>query len=156
MKQELHKELKKQVEELAESLVTSEGMELVDMEYRLEGPRWILRLFIDKPGGVNVDDCAYISRQLGDYLDVKDIIPQAYLLEVSSPGLNRRVRKKEDFSRFAGRKVRLQLSSPVEGRKKVIGNLVGIENEAVIVTTADERWTVPFENIDKANLIHEF
>ena len=129
---------------------------MVDLEYRFEGPRWILRLFIDKPGGVSIDDCAYISRQLGDYLDVKDIIPQAYLLEVSSPGLNRRIRKKEDFSRFAGRKVRLHLSSPVEGRKKVIGNLVGIENEAVIVTTADERWTVPFENIDKANLIHEF
>ena len=155
MKQDLYKQMKEQIEELAESLVTSEGMELVDLEYRLEGRRWILRLFIDKPGGVTVDDCAYISRQFGDYLDVRDIIPQAYLLEVSSPGLNRRIRKKEDFSRFAGRKVRLHLRSPVEGRKKVVGNLEGIENETVIVT-AEDRWTVPLENIDKANLVHEF
>ena len=155
MKQDLYKRIKEQIEELAESLVTSEGMELVDLEYRLEGKRWILRLFIDKPGGVTVDDCACISRQFGDYLDVKDIIPQAYLLEVSSPGLNRRIRKKEDFSRFVGRKVRLHLRSPVEGRRKVVGNLEGIENETVIVT-AEDRWKVPLENIDKANLVHEF
>ena len=156
MNKELQAQIQRQVEEVAESLVTSAGMELVDLEYRREGSRWVVRLFIDKDGGVTVDDCAYISRQLGDLLDVKDIIPQAYVLEVSSPGLDRRIRKKEDFSRFAGRKIQLRLVSPIEGRKKIVGQLVGIEDEAVIVAAAEGRCSIALEDIKKANLVHEF
>ncbi len=103
METEIQTQIRQQLEQLAEALVASEGMELVDLEYRRQGRRWMLRLFVDKDGGVTLDDCANISRELGDLLDVKDVIPQAYVLEVSSPGLNRRLRKKEDFSRFAGR-----------------------------------------------------
>ena len=117
MREESQTEIQRQVDELAEALVIAEGMELVDLEYRRQGPRWMLRLFIDKESGVTIDDCANISRQLGDLLDAKDIIPQAYVLEVSSPGLNRPLKKKEDFSRFAGRKVQLRLVSPMDGRK---------------------------------------
>jgi ribosome maturation factor RimP len=117
MKEDQQAQIRRQVEEISEPLVVAEGMELVDLEYRREGPRWVLRLFIDKQGGVTVDDCARISREVGDLLDVKDIIPQAYVLEVSSPGLNRRIRKKEDFSRFVGQKVKLRLVSPKDGRK---------------------------------------
>jgi ribosome maturation factor RimP len=156
MKEELQIEIGRQVEDLAESLITSEGMELVDLEYRPEGRRWVLRLFIDKEGGVTLDDCAYISRQLGDLLDVKDIIPQTYVLEVSSPGLNRRLRKKEDFNRFAGHKVKLRLASPSKGRRKIVGNLEGVENEKVIVSDTEGRRSVPLEEIAKANLIYEF
>ena len=87
--EKIYKEIELQLEELAAGLVASEGMELVDLEYRGGGRRGVVRLFIDKEGGVTIDDCAHISRQLGDFLDVKDIIPQAYVLEVSSPGLNR-------------------------------------------------------------------
>jgi ribosome maturation factor RimP len=156
MQEDQQTQIYKQVEEISESLVVSEGMELVDLEYRREGPRWMLRLFIDKEGGVTVDDCARISRELGDLLDVKDLIPQAYVLEVSSPGLNRRIRKKKDFSRFAGQKVQLLLVSPKDGRRKIVGDLVGVEGEEVVVIGSDGRFSVALENIAKANLIYEF
>jgi ribosome maturation factor RimP len=156
MQEDQQTQIYKQVEEISESLVVSEGMELVDLEYRREGPRWMLRLFIDKEGGVTVDDCARISRELGDLLDVKDLIPQAYVLEVSSPGLNRRIRKKKDFSRFAGQKVQLLLVSPRDGRRKIVGDLVGVEGEEVVVIGSEGRFSVALENIAKANLIYEF
>jgi ribosome maturation factor RimP len=156
MKEDQQAQIHRQVEEVAESLVVSEGMELVDLEYRREGRRWMLRLFIDKEGGVTIDDCARISRELGDLLDAKDVIPQAYILEVSSPGLNRRIRKKEDFSRFAGQKVQLWLVSPKDGRRKIVGDLVGVEGEEVVVTAAEGRLSVALTDIAKANLIYEF
>ncbi len=156
MREDIQIQIQRQVEELAETLVVSEGMELVDLEYRRQGPRWMLRLFIDKEGGVTIDDCAKISKEFGDLLDVKDIIPQTYVLEVSSPGLNRPLRKKEDFSRFAGRKVQLRLVTPMEGRKKIVGNLVGIENETVIVAAPEGRCLVTLKDIDRANLVYEF
>ena len=156
MKEDQQAQIRRQVEELSESLVVAEGMELVDLEYRREGPRWMLRLFIDKEGGVTVEDCARISRELGDLLDVKDIIPQTYVLEVSSPGLNRRVRKKEDFSRFAGQKVQLWLVAPRDGRRKIVGELIGVEGEEVVVAAIEGRFSVALKDIDKANLIYEF
>ncbi len=156
MREESQAQIQRQLEELAETLVASEGMELVDLEYRRQGPRWMLRLFIDKEGGVTIDDCAKISKEFGDLLDVKDIIPQTYVLEVSSPGLNRPLRKKEDFSRFVGRKVQLRLVTPMEGRKKIVGNLVGIENETVIVAAPEGRYSVALKDIDRANLVYEF
>ena len=156
MKEDQQAQIRRQVEELSESLVAAEGMELVDLEYRREGPRWMLRLFIDKEGGVTVEDCARISRELGDLLDVKDIIPQTYVLEVSSPGLNRRVRKKEDFSRFAGQKVQLWLAAPRDGRRKIVGELIGVEGEEVVVAAIEGRFSVALKDIDKANLIYEF
>jgi len=156
MEQEIQTQIRQQVEQLAEALVASEGMELVDLEYRLQGRRWMLRLFVDKDGGVTLDDCANISRELGDLLDVKDVIPQAYVLEVSSPGLNRRLRKKEDFSRFAGQKVRLRLVAPIDGRKKIVGELEGVEDESVVVEAPEGRFSVALKDIAKANLIYEF
>jgi len=156
MEEDQQAQVHRQVEEISESLVVSEGMELVDLEYRREGRRWILRLFIDKEGGVTLDDCARISRELGDVLDVKDVIPHAYVLEVSSPGLNRRIRKKADFSKFAGQKVQLWLVSPKEGRRKIVGNLVGVEGEEVVVTATEGRFSVALKDIAKANLIYEF
>ena len=156
METEIQIQIRQQVEQLAEALVASEGMELVDLEYRRQGRRWMLRLFIDKDGGVTLDDCASISRELGDLLDVKDVIPQAYVLEVSSPGLNRRLRKKEDFSRFAGQKVKLQFVAPLDGRRKIVGELEGIEDETVIVALPEGRCSVALKDIAKANLIYEF
>jgi ribosome maturation factor RimP len=156
METETQKQIRQQLEQLAEALVASEGMELVDLEYRRQGRRWMLRLFIDKDDGVTLDDCANISRELGDLLDVKNVIPEAYVLEVSSPGLNRRLRKKEDFSRFAGQKVRLRLVAPIDGRKKIVGEIEGVEDESVIVATPEGRCSVALKDIAKANLIYEF
>ena len=142
---------------MAETLLRAEGMHLVDLDYRKEGRRWVLRLFIDKEErGVTVDDCAAVSRELGDLLDAKDVIPEAYVLEVSSPGLNRRVRKKEDFSRFAGRKVEVRLAVPQEGRRKIVGDILRVEGEAVVVAAPEGTYTIALGNIAQATLVYEF
>jgi len=155
MSEEIRKQVQRRVEEIADSLLKDEGLELVDLEYRREGRRWVLRLFIDKEGGVTIEDCAAVSRDLGDILDAKDAVPEAYVLEVSSPGLNRRVRKKEDFSRFAGRKVEVRLTVPQDGRRKIVGNILGVEGEAVVVAAPEFTYSIAFEDIARATLVYE-
>jgi ribosome maturation factor RimP len=153
----IRKEVQRQVEEMAEALLQAEGMNLVDLDYRKEGRRWVLRLFIDKEEqGVTVDDCAAVSRELGDLLDAKDVIPETYVLEVSSPGLNRRVRKKEDFTRFAGRRVEVRLAVPQEGRKKIVGDILRVEGEAVVIAVPQGTYTIALGNIAQATLVYEF
>ena len=155
MTEEIRKEVQRRVEEIADSLLKDEGLELVDLEYRREGRRWVLRLFIDKEGGVTVEDCATVSRELADILDAKDAIPEAYVLEVSSPGLNRRVRKRRDFSRFAGRKVEVRLAALQDGRRKIVGTIIGVEGEAVVVAAPEATYTIALEDIARATLVHE-
>ena len=155
MSEEIRKQVRRRVEEIADSLLKDEGLELVDLEYRREGRRWVLRLFIDKEGGVTIEDCAAVSRDLGDILDAKDAVPEAYVLEVSSPGLNRRVRKKEDFSRFTGRKVEVRLTVPQDGRRKIVGNILGVEGEAVVVAAPEFTYSIAFEDIARATLVYE-
>jgi ribosome maturation factor RimP len=108
-------------------------MELVDLEYRREGKGWIVRLFIDKPGGVTLEDCQEISGLFGAKLELEDRIPHRYTLEVSSPGLDRALKKEEDFRRFAGRGVDIRLERPLEGRRRFSGVLEGIEGDRVIL-----------------------
>jgi len=155
MSEEIRKQVQRRVEEIADFLLKDEGLELVDLEYRREGRRWVLRLFIDKEGGVTIADCAAVSRDLGDILDAKDAVPEAYVLEVSSPGLNRRVRKKEDFSRFAGRKVEVRLTAPQYGRRKIVGNILGVEGEAVVVAAPESTYSIALEDIARATLVYE-
>ena len=155
MTEEIRKEVQRRVEEIADSLLKDEGLELVDLEYRREGRRRVLRLFIDKEGGVTVEDCATVSRELADILDAKDAIPEAYVLEVSSPGLNRRVRKRRDFFRFAGRKVEVRLTVPQDGRRKIVGNILGVEGEAVVVAATESTYSIAFEDIARATLVYE-
>jgi ribosome maturation factor RimP len=155
MTDEIGKAVQRRVEEIADSLLRDEGLELVDLEYRREGRRWVLRLFIDKEGGVTVEDCATVSRELGDILDAKDAVPEAYVLEVSSPGLNRRVRKRKDFSRFAGRKVEVRLTAPQQGRRKIVGRILGVEGEAVVVAAPEATYSIALEDIARAILVYE-
>lgn len=155
MTEEIRKEVQRRVEEIADALLKDEGLELVDLEYRREGRRWVLRLFIDKEGGVTVEDCATVSRELADILDAKDAIPEAYVLEVSSPGLNRRVRKRRDFFRFAGRKVEVRLATLQDGRRKIVGTILGVEGEAVVVAAPEATYTIALENIARATLVYE-
>jgi len=155
MTDEIRKQVRRRVEEIADSLLKDEGLELVDLEYRREGRRWVLRLFIDKEGGVTVEDCATVSRELADILDAKDAIPEAYVLEVSSPGLNRRVRKRRDFFRFAGRKVEVRLAALQDGRRKIVGTILGVEGEAVVVAAPEATYTIALENIARATLVYE-
>lgn len=144
---------RERIRQIAERITASEGMELVDMEYRREGSRWILRFFIDKPGGVNLDDCEEISGQLGAQIDVEDLVPHRYTLEVSSPGLDRVLARESDFVRFAGRRVRVTTHRPVEGRRRFQGRLEGFADGRVLLSTDDgKRWKLRLEDVARARL----
>lgn len=141
--------------ELAEPLVVAEGLELVDVEYLREGGRWLLRLTIDKEGGVTLDDCQAISRQVEKVLDVEDPIATAYSLEVSSPGIERPLKKPGDFARFAGNKAEVRTGEPIGDppRRNFKGRLLGIDEAGVIRVDIDGTvFEVPFERVAKANL----
>ena len=140
------------IQGFAEPLVTNLGMELVDVEYRREGHGWVLRFFLDKEGGVTIDDCAAVSREIGAHLEVEDLVPHAYHLEVSSPGLERPLKKKEDFNRFVNQRVRVKLRQPVGGQKVLVGMLCGLEGDAVVVALEEGKVSLDLENISKARL----
>lgn len=141
------------LQEMAEAIVSSEGMELVDVEYRREGAGWVVRLYIDKAGGVTHDDCREVSEQVSARLEVEDLIPHRYTLEVSSPGLDRILKKREDFERFAGRGVQIRLDAPIDGRRRFQGRLEGIRDDRVLLTMdSGERLELPFARIARARL----
>ncbi|MBU4000979.1 MAG: ribosome maturation factor RimP [Proteobacteria bacterium] len=125
------------IRSLAETLCESESMELVHVEFRREAMGRILRVYIDKPGGIGIDDCARISRQLGDLLDVYLENDSAYHLEVSSPGLERPFGKVADFEKYSGQKVKIKTREALEGKKKFYGTLLGI-SEGIVKLQMDE------------------
>jgi len=141
-----------EVRDLAESLCESEGLELVHVEFQAEPGGRTLRLYIDKPGGISLDDCVAVSRQLSDLLDVtlEDIGP--YNLEVSSPGPERPLGRIEDFSRFHGSKVKIRTARPIEGQKNFTGVLAGVEEGQVNLTTVEKTVAIPYELIQRARL----
>jgi ribosome maturation factor RimP len=120
-----------QIREVVIPILESMGLELVDLELSGRGKGGHLRIFIDKAGGVTVEDCEQVSRYVGHALDVADPIPTSYMLEVSSPGLDRPLRKLEDYRRSAGKLVRLKLAQPVNGDWVVIGRLLGLQEDFV-------------------------
>ncbi len=140
------------IQGFAEPLVADLGMELVDVEYRREGHGWVLRFFIDKEGGIGVDDCAKVSREISAYLEVEDLVAHAYHLEVSSPGLERPLKKKEDFVRFIDRQIRIKLRQPVGDQRVLVGTLCGLEGDAVVLIVEEEKVFIDMENISKARL----
>lgn len=142
------------IQGLAEPLLQDMGMELVEVQFRREGQGWVLRFFIDKEGGVAIDDCAAFSREIGAHLEVEDLIHHAYHLEVSSPGLERPLKTKKDFTRFAGRLARIKLREPLEdGGHVFVGVLQGLDGETVLLDK-EEGGTVriALENIVRARL----
>jgi ribosome maturation factor RimP len=143
-----------QVNEVAESLCQAEGMELVHVEYQREPSGRTLRLYIDKPGGVTLDDCMNISRQLGDILDVNLDSDGSYNLEISSPGPNRPLGKKEDFERFKGKEARIKVAEPVDGKKNFKGVLLGISGDVVTLLINDKKVAIAFQKILKAQLVN--
>lgn len=146
-----------EVRQLAEPMLQAQGFELVDIEYQRERQGWVLRIYIDRQGGVNIENCADVNRELGTILDVRDIIPNAYTLEISSPGLTRPLKKVDDFIRYRGRLVKIKTGQPIGGRGRVFkGRLVGIEGEEVILEVGNEIIGIPFPNIAKANLEIDF
>ena len=138
---------------LLEQAVSQIGYEMVDLE--ISGRGKLLRLFIDKPGGITIDDCAIVSEHVSHFLAVEHDIDYDRL-EVSSPGLDRVLKKVSDFERFAGNRVQVKLRVPVEGRKNYVGILRGIEQGAVRLESESGELELALENIDKARLSPEF
>lgn len=150
----MRNELVKTAWELGDPLCAAEMMELVHVECQREDGGRVLRLYIDKHGGVMLDDCSRISRQMSDLLDVHVDMEGKYHLEVSSPGLERPVSKAADFQRFAGRRIEIRMYPKVAGKKKVRGVLDGIaETDLVTVTTEDGSIEIPRARITRARLI---
>lgn len=139
---------------LAESLCEAEGMEMVHIEYQRETGGRILRLYIDKPGGVTLDDCVHISRQLSDLLDVNLENSGSYNLEVSSPGFDRPLGKLADFDRFKGNAARIKTIKAVEGQKKFKGILLGTSEGIVKLLVDGKTVAIPFQEITRARLIN--
>jgi ribosome maturation factor RimP len=144
------------VTQVLERVVQGMDYELVDVEWKNESG-WILRVFIDGPGGVGLEDCARVSHQISTTLDVEDPIGTQYSLEVSSPGLNRPLKKEADFRRFVGKKAKIRTKRPIgENRRNFSGVLVAVENGNVKIDVGDQVCDVPVVDVEKANLVFEF
>lgn len=141
------------VRTLTVPVVEGLGMELVDVVFRREGRGWVLRLYLDKPGGITLDNCQEVSEQLSDLLDIEDLIDYPYTLEVSSPGLDRVLKTSGDFLRFAGRLARIQTAGPIDGQRKFHGRLEGYRDGMVILRDVHgPTIRIPLESIVKARL----
>ena len=138
---------------LLEPTVERLGYELVDLEARLGGKGGLVRVFIDKPGGIDLDDCETVSRAVSALLDVEDPVPGNYNLEVSSPGLDRKLTKVEHFQRFEGETVKVQMRFPIEGRRRFRGTLVSSDDENIVVDVDGESHSLPLKTIDTARLV---
>ena len=141
--------IEKRTEELVQPVVDANGFELVDVEYVKEGGSRYLRAYIDKPGGITVDDCETVSRTLSDLLDREDYIADSYILEVSSPGLGRPLKKEKDFKRSIGMAVEIRLYRPVNKEKEFEGILTAYDDHSVTIEKEDGTETV-FEKADIA------
>ena len=144
------------VELLFKPLEGINGLELVDIEFVKEGESHYLRVFIDKPGGISLEDCKMVNEELSQGLDREDPIPQSYILEVSSPGLNRPLKKDKDFLRFTGREVKIKTYVPLGEQKVFKGILKGFNQGIVSVETEAGVKEIPLDKIAKANLVFEF
>lgn len=134
-------------------ILVRQGVELVDVRYLREQGSWVLRIFIDKPGGVSLDDCVRVSRSIEDVLDVEDMIPHRYRLEVSSPGLDRVLKTESDFQRFSGRRVRIQTLRPLEGRKNFKGRILACDQGVVAIEDAQGSvFRIPLAWVAKSRL----
>jgi ribosome maturation factor RimP len=149
--------LRDDLRHMLEPGVQALGFELVDVELEGRGARATLRVYIDGPQGVGLDDCAKVSRQLSGILDVEDPIKGSYNLEVSSPGLDRPLVRPADFRRFAGETVKLRTYEPFDGRKNFKGRLAEVSDEGVVVEVEEgQRFRLRFEAIERARLVPKF
>jgi len=148
--------VKKRVAAVALPVLEELGLELVEVQYRREQSGWVLRLIIDKQGGVSLEDCAAASREISQLLDIEDFIGQAYNLEVSSPGLDRPLKNMADFQRFTGRKAKIKTIEPVDGEHVFIGKIKQTEGEMIILEIGRREVKIPFMQVSKARLEVDF
>ena len=161
----MREDIKTQIETLVMPILDDLGFELVDLQLKNEGKQWALCLFIDKPGGITLDNCVAVSREVSAILEVEDPIKSAYRIEVSSPGLDRPLKKPVDFERFTGQKIKLKTLRAVDPdqrgytRKTFVGTLLGLEEAQVRLEQNDQRGgliIIPLAEIEQTNLEEEF
>lgn len=144
------------VEKLTDDIIKDSGLELVDVEYVKERD-WYLRVFLDKQGGMELEDCQWVSEKLEAKLDELDLIRDSYYLEVSSPGLDRPLKKDKDFLRHAGEKVEVHTFAPLDGKKLLVGTLVGLDDSGHIQITIDGKdIIIPKDKVSQVRLYLEF
>ncbi len=150
------RDYEQKTEELVTPIVEEHSFELVDVEYVKEAGEWYLRVYIDKPGGITIDDCEAVSRRLSDLLDEKDFIKDAYILEVSSPGLGRPLKKDKDFKRSIGQEVEIKTYKAIEAQKEFAGILKGFDEETVTVECDGSEKTFDRKDIALIRLAFDF
>jgi ribosome maturation factor RimP len=147
----------KALEDLIEPAVGALGYELLGVEFHGQGARGgLLRLYIDSPEGIRVEDCERVSRQVSGILEVEDPIPARYTLEVSSPGLDRPLFSAAHYERFLGQRAKLRLRSTTDGRRKITGVIRAVRDDAVVLEEEGVEHVVPLANVEKGNLVPEF
>ena len=142
--------------DLVAPVATALGLQLWGIEYISHAKQSVVRIYIDDPEGVDVDDCAKLSRQVSSVFDVEDPIMGEYNLEVSSPGMDRPFFTLDQYRPYVGERIKVKLRTPFEGRRNFVGQLTGIEDDDVVVAVDSEEFLLPFDLIDKANLIPTF
>ncbi|ACO03834.1 conserved hypothetical protein [Persephonella marina EX-H1] len=147
----MKQEIIEKVKEMLQPLLEERGLKLVDIEYVTEG-KPVLRIYIYNPEGTTIEDCEWISRRIGALLDIEDLIPVSYTLEVSSPGLERKLKNVEEYDIFKGRDIKIVLKEPVDKKNVIKGVLKGREDNNIIVEEEGEEVRIPLENIARANL----
>ena len=152
----MNEAMEQKIGSLVEPLVREKGLELVNVEYIKEGAHWYLRLYIDKDGGVDMDDCSGVSHAVSEMLDQKNPIPQAYMLEVSSPGLERPLIKEKDFIRFQGSLVTVHTTTQFQGYKEFSGNLIGLIDDEIVLEYENKRVAIPRILAKKTHLSLDF
>ena len=148
-------QITQKVTDLIEPILDGMGFELVDVEYLSQHGRWVLKIYMDTDGGVTIADCARVSGEIGDVIDVKEIIDYEYVLEVSSPGLDRPLKKEKDFTWAIGKKIKIRLVSPVNGRRNFTGFLKDFQDNMLHLLMEDKQIALPWQSVKKANLVYE-
>jgi ribosome maturation factor RimP len=152
MEERVSREIVDRVHAIADPILFNEGIELVDIEYRRETKGWVLRLYMDKEGGVTLDDCTRVSQEVGRSLDVEDFIQTPYNLEVSSPGLTRPLKTEKDFMKYRYHLIQVKTVDPVVNRRRFKGRLLGISGNQIEIQSDEGVFQIPFSNVAKANL----
>jgi ribosome maturation factor RimP len=147
-------DVRNEVVEMATPLADELGFEVVDVEYVQSNGRWLVRVYLDRPGGIKLEDCARFSRRLGDLLEMNQTLPHAYTIEVSSPGIERRLRAEEHFRRHIGQRAKVEVHEQVDGRRRAVGVIEGVGDNAVtLLLDSQESWTVPLADVRQARLV---
>ncbi|MFN3534644.1 MAG: ribosome maturation factor RimP [Desulfatiglandales bacterium] len=142
--------------DLLTPVIEANGFELIEVEFLVQRGSWILRLYIDREGGLTVEDLALLSEELGHILDVEDLVDRRYNLEVSSPGLDRPLRREKDFKKFIGETIKVTLKEPLMGRKNFKGILRVVDAGNITLEASGQMFTLELSNVKKANLIYNF